>query len=85
MLPEEAKRPAYGESDERTNGGCLDNDPHEREQAVRRIETPNAADDEQPVPRATHERREDSGADRETRREIVAAAAIVRLWAPWTR
>jgi hypothetical protein len=52
---------------------------------VRRIETPNAADDEQPVPRATHERREDSGADRETRREIVAAAAIVRLWAPWTR
>ena len=52
----------------------------EYEEAARWIEPPNAAQDEYPLMRALAERGENATRNSQARRQVLAAAAIVRFW-----
>jgi len=79
-LPHEAKQPSGYEARGRAKGCCLADDPDEPEEAARWIEPPNAAQDEYPLMRALAERGENATRNSQARRQVLAAAAIVRFW-----
>ena len=79
-LPHEAKQPSGYEARDRAKGCCLADDPDEPEEAARWIEPPNAAQDEYPLMRALAERGENATRNSQARRQVLAAAAIVRFW-----
>src|SRR5690348_7503175 len=79
LLPEESEGPADREAKKRPRKRCLRHDPDECPQPPGGIQPPNAADDEQPILSAAHERRKDPGPDREPRGNVLAAAAVERL------
>lgn len=78
-LPDIGKQPPNHESAESAYQQRLDHHPHEGEQAMGGIEPPNAADDEEPLLRASGECREDAPGDRHTRGKVVAARTIIRF------
>jgi hypothetical protein len=79
-LPHEAKQPSGCEARDRAKGCCLADYPDEPEEAARWIEPPNAAQDEYPLMRALAERGENATRNSQARRQVLAAAAIVRFW-----
>jgi len=78
-LPQEANSPTTTVTDHGADECAFDHDPDESPQSVRRIEPPNAANDEQPVIRAFHQSREDRRADRDAGGEVVAPSPVVRF------
>ena len=79
-LPHEAKQPSSYETRDRAKGSCFADYPDEPEEAARWIEPPNAAQDEYPLMRALAERGENATRNSQARRQILAAAPIVRFW-----
>ena len=79
-LPHEAKQPSSYETRDRAKGSCFADYPDEPEEAARWIEPPNAAQDEYPLMRALAERGENATRNSQARRQVLAAAAIVRFW-----
>ena len=79
-LPHEAKQPSSYETRDRAKGSCFADYPDEPEEAARWIEPPNAAQDEYPLMRALAERGENAARNSQARRQVLAAAAIVRFW-----
>jgi len=79
-LPHEAKQPSSYEARDRAKGSCFADYPDEPEEAARWIEPPNAAQDEYPLMRALAERGENATRNSQARRQVLAAAAIVRFW-----
>lgn len=78
-LPEKTDRPSESGAEESAPDGSLDDDDRELPQAMRRIQPPNAAHDEEPCPSAPRESEQDPGCDRETRRQIITPRFIVGL------
>lgn len=81
-LPEKANRPPESGADESAPDGSLDDDDRELPQAMRRIQPPNAAHDEEPCASAPRESEKDPGCDRESRRQIVTARLVVGFRCP---
>ena len=78
-LPEESEGPPDRSANHGTESGGLDDNDHERQEAMSRIETPNATDDEEPRPRPLGEREQDTGSDRASCREIITSRPIIGL------
>ena len=78
-LPKKAKEPARRKADGRAQACSLTDHPHEREEAVRRIQAPNAAHDKQPLMHGSQQGGKDPACYGQASGEVLPPAAVIGL------